>query len=100
LVIGMIHAYFLWWGDILVCYAIAGLFVFPFRKAPPWLLMTLGAAILAGVVAHNLHDLQQLAQLKAAAAAPGASPALAKAWQEASFLLNPPAALGQGQIVG
>ena len=31
-VIGMIHAYFLWWGDILVTYALAGFVIFPFRK--------------------------------------------------------------------
>src|SRR5512141_813101 len=27
---GMAHAYLLWWGDILVAYAIAGLVIFPF----------------------------------------------------------------------
>jgi len=31
-VFGMLHAYFLWWGDILVTYALAGLVIFPFRK--------------------------------------------------------------------
>ena len=31
-VFGMVHAYFLWWGDILVTYALAGLVIFPFRK--------------------------------------------------------------------
>ena len=34
-VFGMIHAYFLWWGDILVYYAVAGLLIFPFRKLSP-----------------------------------------------------------------
>ena len=45
-VIGMIHAYFLWWGDILVTYALAGLLIFPFRKLDPKLLIALGALIL------------------------------------------------------
>jgi uncharacterized protein len=98
LVIGMVHAYFLWWGDILVCYAVAGLFVFPFRKLPAWLLMVLGAAILGAVVAHNLYDLGKLQALSAAAHAPGASAAAVKAWNDASFFLNPPHELGLDQI--
>lgn len=38
LIFGLIHAYILWHGDILVPYAVCGLFVFLFRKfSPKWL---------------------------------------------------------------
>ena len=32
LLFGLIHAYFLWWGDVLYYYAIVGLFLYPLRK--------------------------------------------------------------------
>lgn len=32
LIIGLIHAYFIWYGDILVAYAICGFFMFIFRR--------------------------------------------------------------------
>lgn len=41
-VIGMIHAYALWYGDILVTYAICGSIAFLFRKLRPSFLLTLG----------------------------------------------------------
>ncbi|MCK4855934.1 MAG: DUF418 domain-containing protein, partial [Bacteroidales bacterium] len=42
LVIGLIHAYFFWYGDILVGYALCGVLVFLFRKAKPGWLLFLG----------------------------------------------------------
>jgi uncharacterized protein len=47
LVIGLLHAYLLWYGDILVAYAMCGTVVFLFRRLPPWLLVTLGIVSLA-----------------------------------------------------
>jgi len=41
-VIGMIHAYFFWSGDILVAYACCGILVFLFRKTRPGWLLSLG----------------------------------------------------------
>jgi uncharacterized protein len=41
-VIGMIHAYFIWHGDILVAYSLCGILVFLFRKARPGWLLSLG----------------------------------------------------------
>src|SRR5581483_8323162 len=55
-VFGMLHAYFLWWGDILVTYAIAGLFIFPFRKLSPRLLVGVGVVVLAAQLAFNLFE--------------------------------------------
>ena len=42
LVIGLMHAYLLWAGDVLVSYALCALVVFPFRKLSPMTLLTLG----------------------------------------------------------
>src|SRR5882757_7602211 len=72
-VFGMIHAYFLWWGDILVTYALAGPLIFPFRKLAPRTQIGVGVAILALLLAANLFEAHQLAAMQAAAAAPGAT---------------------------
>ncbi len=42
LVIGLMHAYLLWYGDILVIYALCALFVFLFRKMSPKKLLIFG----------------------------------------------------------
>ena len=37
---GIIHAYLIWWGDILYAYGIAGMVLYPFRKtAAKWLFL-------------------------------------------------------------
>jgi uncharacterized protein len=58
LLIGLLHAVFLWFGDILVPYAIAGLLVFPFRKLSPRVQIAVGVAILALLLTKNVlsHD--------------------------------------------
>jgi uncharacterized protein len=45
LLFGMVHAYFIWSGDILYPYAMMGLFLYPLRKLSPRALL-IGAAIL------------------------------------------------------
>ncbi len=42
MVIGLLHAYLLWFGDILVVYSFCGAVVFLFRKLPCWLLVVIG----------------------------------------------------------
>ena len=42
LVIGLIHAYLIWYGDILYTYAVCGAGVFLLRRLPPWLLLVFG----------------------------------------------------------
>jgi uncharacterized protein len=39
---GLLHAYLLWYGDILFSYAACGLLVYLFRRLRPWLLCLLG----------------------------------------------------------
>ena len=47
LVFGLIHAYVLWHGDILVLYAICGMLLYPFRRLSVRTLTTLGIAAMA-----------------------------------------------------
>lgn len=97
---GMLHAYLLFFGDILVCYALAGAVVFLFRKVPPKLLIALGALALAGLVVKGLLDSAHLEKLREAAQAPGASEAARKAWAQEGFILNPPASMGAAELKG
>ncbi|NQT13729.1 MAG: DUF418 domain-containing protein [Planctomycetes bacterium] len=45
-VIGMMHAYLIWYGDILVTYAVCGALVFPLKRLSPRWLIFLGVLIL------------------------------------------------------
>jgi uncharacterized protein len=47
LVFGVIHAYLIWDGDILVLYSICGAILYPFRRLRPMVLLTLGLLSLA-----------------------------------------------------
>ena len=98
--IGMIHAYFFWFGDILVCYAVAGLFIFPFRKLTARWQIGIGAVILVALLTKNVVEAGQLDALRAAATAPGASAAAIKAWQEASMAVVPPPGLKAAELAG
>lgn len=97
---GMIHAYFLWWGDILVCYAVAGLFIFPFRKLNARAQIGVGAVILIGLIAKDLVEAGHLQALYGAATAPGASAATVKAWQDASLTVAAPPGLKAQELAG
>lgn len=46
LVFGLLHAYLLWYGDILVLYAICGLVVYPARRLTPRTQFMLGTVVL------------------------------------------------------
>jgi uncharacterized protein len=99
-VFGMFHAYLFWWGDILVCYAIAGLFLFPFRKLDPKWLIAIGAAVLVALLAYNALQDIRLVALHTAAMAPGASAQAVKAWQEASVTVVLPPEMKAQEIAG
>jgi len=47
LFIGLFHAYLIWYGDILVAYALCGMLVFQFRRVSARWLIVLGIALLA-----------------------------------------------------
>jgi uncharacterized protein len=99
-VFGMLHAYLLFFGDILVCYALAGAVVFLFRKWSPKLLIGIGALVLAGLVVKGLIETDHLEKLRALASSPDASEATKKAWAQNGFILNPPASMGETEIKG
>ena len=50
LVIGLIHSYLIWFGDILVLYAECGLIIYLFRRWRPWTLISVGVVFLCVVV--------------------------------------------------
>ncbi|HOD65581.1 MAG TPA: DUF418 domain-containing protein [candidate division Zixibacteria bacterium] len=45
LVIGLLHAYLLWWGDILFSYALCGMLVYLLRRLSPRRLLIIGALV-------------------------------------------------------
>lgn len=47
LVIGLLHAYFVWYGDILVTYALCGMIVYGLRNWSPRTLIVAGIAVLS-----------------------------------------------------
>ena len=47
LLFGLIHAYLIWYGDILVLYAVCGLFVYLFRKRSPRALLIVGLIVVS-----------------------------------------------------
>ena len=100
LVFGLIHAYALWYGDILVPYAIAGALAFLLRKMSPRGLIALGGAILVGLLAAGVLGAQMIEAARAAALAPGASPETVAAWEQMSFFVHPPASFAEEALAG
>lgn len=100
LLIGLIHGTVLWFGDILVFYAVAGMFAFPLRKLNPRLLIGIGAAVFFGLMAWQLYEHAHLVALQVAAEAPGAAQATIDAFREASFALGPPPGFVEDSLAG
>ena len=62
LLIGLCHAWLLWWGDILVAYALCGMLVFPLRKLlPRWqAIIGLGLLVVGATLPWLIWQLVQL----------------------------------------
>jgi uncharacterized protein len=99
-VFGMIHAWAIWFGDILVTYALAGSLAFLFRHQPPRRLIGIGLVILGLLMAWGLMGHFHFAQMRDLAVAPGASADTVAAWQKALAELAPPAEAVRAEIAG
>ena len=80
-VIGMLHAYLIWSGDILVLYAVCGAVIFAARRWRPPLLLTVGIALLAFKLINGITAYAQVDALRTAASRPGASSSEKVPWQ-------------------
>jgi uncharacterized protein len=89
---GLVHYYFIWFGDILTLYAVSGLIAFLFRKASVEKLIALGATFLfanmlmIGIFLHGQY------QADIAAHAPNATQKAIHAWNDGLGALYPSAA--------
>jgi len=91
-VFGMLHAWGLWYGDILVVYALAGALLFVAWQWPLSALLYGAAALLAALVALNLVQWHDLVALRDAATAPAAPAAARDAWQAVVDITAPSSA--------
>jgi uncharacterized protein len=82
LVIGMIHAWLIWFGDILVQYSIAGMLGFLLWRAPRRALWATVLGMLALQSAANIGRYADLASVRSAAEAPNASADAITKWQD------------------
>jgi uncharacterized protein len=53
---GLVHAYFIWWGDVLFWYGVFGLALFPFRRRSPAFLIAVGVLLLALHIPQSVID--------------------------------------------
>ena len=84
LVIGMLHAYLIWFGDILVAYSLVGMMVYPLRKLrTKWLLLLAGLLLPVGMAFSGLQQLMFEAMRSAD------SGGMADAWKEWSIMFYP-----------
>lgn len=100
LLFGLVHAYLVWDGDILVTYALCGMLVFPLRRLSPRVLLALGTTVMLMaippglVVAKIFGDARASAQLVEFRTRDGvaSSPeerAAARDWQEIRRAFQP-----------
>jgi uncharacterized protein len=86
LVIGLIHSYLIWFGDILVMYAECGLIIYLFRRWRPRTLIPLGVVFLCMIVpivmaaAAGFDFLEKTAKKAEAAEKANAQPTRFQAW--------------------
>lgn len=82
LILGMIHAYLIWAGDILVLYSLVGMIAFLGWRQPPRLLFAIGMALLLYKASNGLMTYGYLADARAAVAAGTATDTQKADWAE------------------
>lgn len=97
-VFGMIHAWAFWYGDILVQYAVGGVFMFALWRWKPRPLLIFAGAMLLVQLGLNYGHHYDLASLQRAAAAPNASAQAKQAWAERLAEEVPDRAAGETEI--
>ena len=88
-IFGMVHAYLIWAGDILVLYALTGAVAFVGWRAKPRVLLLIGIALLAYKAADGLTAYGHLAAGRAAVAAGNGDAQAAADWREYEKLAAP-----------
>jgi uncharacterized protein len=100
-ILGLLHAYLLWFGDILFFYAFCGLLLFLFRRKSPKTLIIVGSitllvgvVLMAGIGEMN-HQLRTRAEAVADARASGEEvtdedEAIERTWEQVRSMLYPP----------
>lgn len=84
LVIGLLHFYFIWYGDILAHYAVIGMLAYLFRNKSVRALIMIGAVLLLVQFLLFAGMTFSLYALAGQAAAPNATPEAIGAWREAT----------------
>ncbi|MCW5756078.1 MAG: DUF418 domain-containing protein [Phycisphaeraceae bacterium] len=87
LLFGMLHAYLIWFGDILVAYAIIGMLVYPLRRLGARWLLVIGVVLLP--VAMMFSGLMQLMFEYMRSEAASGNPDMVKAWADVGGMFNP-----------
>ncbi|WP_085810245.1 DUF418 domain-containing protein [Sphingomonas sp. TZW2008] len=80
--IGMVHGYLIWSGDILVLYALCGVLAFAFREARMSTLLAVAALLMLGEVATAFIDHDAARAFEARATQIGASATLQADWAQ------------------
>jgi uncharacterized protein len=96
LAIGLVHAYLLWYGDILTAYALCGMLLYPLRCARPRTLIVAGTLVMmmTMVVLVLLGGLILMVR----AAADGGDAEMARAWAEIRADMVPDAAKVDAEV--
>jgi uncharacterized protein len=97
-VIGMIHAYLIWYGDILVLYAICGSIAFAVWRLAPRALLTAGLVLLLVQLALGLSTYSAVRALQVSAAQAGASATAIEDWSNIRTQFEPPPAFRDQEI--
>lgn len=89
-VIGVCHHVFMWNGDILMFYAVAGAIAFPFRRLRGRTLIIVGLTLYLALAAYEIWSNTVIVQLRDAALAPGAGAEVVARWRAYQGDLGPP----------